>query len=112
VIPRPPAGLKATGKKLWQSVLNDYELSDAERHVLELAAIAADRMTMAQAEIDANGLLLEGRYGPRLNPAVPIERDSRAAVLAHLRALGVVNPSDLPARDSHTPGPKPKGIRR
>jgi len=87
--------------------MTDYDLSGAELAVLALACQAADRSEQARAEIDELGITVAGRYGPRLNPAVPIERDARAAVVANLRALGVVNPASMPTRDEHTPGRKP-----
>lgn len=91
--------------------MDEHECSASEEHILELAAIAADRAAQARAEIDRDGITVAGRYGPRLNPAIPVERDARAAVLAHLRALGVVNPAEMPIRDDHTPGPKPRRRR-
>lgn len=110
--PKAPDGLHDAGRALWRSVLAEYELSRAELHVLELACQAADRGAQAHAEVERLGITVEGRYGPRLNPAVPILRDAQAAVVANLRALGVVNPAEPPPYDPHRPGPKPKGARR
>jgi hypothetical protein len=40
-------------------------------------------MKQAQAAIEADGLIVDGKQ----HPAVPIERDSRTAMLAALKAL-------------------------
>lgn len=108
----PPAGLGEAGAALWRTTLAEYELSGPEQAVLALACQAADRAAEARAAIDASGgVVVTGRYGPRLNPGVAAEKDARAAVLVNLRALGVVNAPELSTRDRSTPGPKPS-VRR
>ena len=103
--------LGKAGKALQAAVLADYELTEAEQAVLIQACEAADRAASAKAQVDRDGVTLEGRYGPRIHPAAAVERDARAAVLRSLVALGVVDRRQPTVRDLHTPGPKP-GARR
>lgn len=108
---RAASGLRKAGRALWRAVLADYALSAAELRVLDHACQAADRAAEAKAEVDRDGVTVEGRYGPRIHPAAAVERDARAAVLRALKDLGVVDRREPGRRDDHTPGPKP-GARR
>lgn len=88
-IPRPSAHLGSAGRKLHNDVLKLFELEANDMHVLDAACIAADRAESARIVVERDGILTEGRYGPRTNPAVLIERDSRAAMLRALTMLGL-----------------------
>jgi P27 family predicted phage terminase small subunit len=86
----PPKHLSAESKKLWRSVLADYELEPRHEAVLLAALEALDRMRQAQALIAAEGLTVLDRYGTaKAHPAVVIERDSRTAFLRAMRELGL-----------------------
>jgi phage terminase small subunit len=87
--PTAPRGLSARSRRLWRD-LNDlyaFELHDLE--LLELALGALDRAREAKALLDAEGLVVKGRYGARTHPAVAIERDSRLAAARLFRELGI-----------------------
>jgi hypothetical protein len=65
--------------------------------VLEQAARCLDRIEQARRQVDAEGITVEGRYGPRVNPAAMVERDQRALLVRLLRQLGLeqeATPSD------------------
>jgi phage terminase small subunit len=88
----PPAHLKAEGSALFSAVLAEFELNPAETELLAAACVALDRMTEARALLDRDGLVVEGRAGPRAHPACMVERDSRVAfdrILARLHLTGV-----------------------
>jgi len=86
---RPPVHLGPAGRRLWRAVLAGYRLAATERAILQAGCEALDRQAEARALIDAEGLIIEGRYGPRAHPALAIERDARLALVRTLRALGV-----------------------
>lgn len=105
----PPDGLGPAGRHLWRAVLEDYAPTPSEVVVLIAACQAADRVAQAKAAIDAEGIVIEGRYGSRAHPAVAIERDSRIAMLRCLRELGL-EPSTAP--NSHRGSSSfPRGAR-
>ncbi len=88
---RPPARLSAEGRKLWRDIVAEYAIGDpAGLAILGSTCEALDRMRDAQKEIKRDGSTTLDRFGQRkVHPAVLIERDSRAAVLAGLKALNL-----------------------
>lgn len=101
----PPSHLSTEAKALWRSLATEHEIDDAAGLLLLCTALEAfDRMRQSQAMIKAHGVAITDRYNQvKANPAVAAERDSRAAMLASLKALNL----DMePLRDS--PG-RPSG---
>jgi hypothetical protein len=49
-LPRPPRGLKAPGRRLWNAVLTDFELRADELVVLAHAAHLQDQISILEAE--------------------------------------------------------------
>lgn len=86
---RAPVGLGLDGKRLWHSVLDDFELEDWQLAILRSACESADRVAEARAEVKRDGITVEGRFGPRAHPALAVERDSRTALLRALRELSL-----------------------
>ena len=87
---KPPKHLSTEARRLWRSILEDYELERRHEMVLTTALEALDRMRQAQALIEAEGLTTVDRYGGRKpHPAVAIEKDSRIAFLRAMRELGL-----------------------
>ena len=74
----------------------DYELGDAAGLALLRAACEAfQRAQEARKLIDRDGAVIIDRFGqPKPHPAVNIERDSRAQLIATLRALKL-EPGDV-----------------
>lgn len=88
---RPPARLSAEARNFWTDVIRDYDISDAAGLRLLLTACQSlDRMRQAQKLVDKHGILVRDRFGQlQRSPAVTVERDARAAMLAALRALNL-----------------------
>jgi len=94
-----PAGLSVAARSWWKKLLAEYQIEDgAGLLLLENAMQAFDRMHQASDLIAKHGAVTVDRFGQlRPNPACTIERDSRAAMLAALKALNL----DLePLRDA------------
>ena len=86
----PPKHLSSASRKLWRSVLADYELERWHEAVLQTALEALDRMRQAQAQLAEDGLTTVDRYGGvKAHPLFVVERDSRAAFLRAMRELGL-----------------------
>jgi hypothetical protein len=89
VVPKPPTGLKAAGRKLWSSVLGDFELDDHEVPLLLEACRTIDVLNALDALVGREGLMSETSQGPRVHPAVAEARAQRIALARLLAALRV-----------------------
>jgi hypothetical protein len=86
---RPPAGLKAAGRKLWTSVLADFELDNHEMVLLLEACRTIDVLNALDELVGAEGLMSETSQGPRVHPGVAEARNQRIALARILAALRV-----------------------
>ena len=85
-IPRPPAGTRAAGKRLWTSILDRYELEEHELALLVEMVRTVDVLTVLDATVREEGAVIGGgESGPKVHPAVVEARQQRQA-LARLRA--------------------------
>jgi hypothetical protein len=89
-VPQPPPNLGPAGVTLWQSIMSEYDISDAGgRALLEQCAFAYDRAERLRAEIDAAGEIIRGARGPREHPGLRGELAARAFVVRTLQRLGI-----------------------
>lgn len=100
--PKPPTGLGASGKKLWNRIqgdlLDDQELDERETAVLEEAAKQAETNADLAKAIKRDGVMIEGAAGQtRLNAAVVELRNGRLAVARLLSQLDLNLTDDTPA---------------
>ena len=88
--PQPPAHLAKRGKKLWKSVVENYDLEQHHRDLLQSACEQLDRADSARREIEEHGVILLDRFQQRKqNPAVEVERQAHATFLRCLREMGL-----------------------
>jgi P27 family predicted phage terminase small subunit len=84
--------------------VDDYTIRDEAGLLLLATALEAfDRMRQAQQAIAKDGATFRDRFGQiRVNPATTVERDSRAGMMAALKALNLdLEPlHDRPGRPS------------
>ncbi|MFN8585971.1 MAG: terminase [Dehalococcoidia bacterium] len=65
--PRAPAGLKASGRRLWRSVVGPWELDEHEAQLLLEACRTADQLDELFAVVNEHGATLpDGRVRPAL----------------------------------------------
>ena len=88
---RPPKGLSPLGRTWWHRLVVEYGISDAGGELLlEQALRCLDRAEQARAVFDREGVTTtDSRGRPKTHPACAVERDSRAGMLAALRALNL-----------------------
>lgn len=88
-IPKAPRGLRSSGRALWVSVLNDYELDEHEEVMLRECCRTADSIDALQAVVDSEGVLSESSQGVRAHPALVELRQQRVAFARLLTALRI-----------------------
>lgn len=88
---RAPAGLSSEARKLWQDVIDDFEIDDAGGlAVLRQLCEALDRLRQCQAAITKEGVTVKGYRGqPRPHPLLKTEAECRRQMLACYRALNL-----------------------
>jgi P27 family predicted phage terminase small subunit len=88
---KPPSHLSKEAKKIWAELLSEYDITDAAGlRILRVALESFDRAQAARQTIDKDGMTTTDKFGQiKPHPLLPIERDSRAAFLAGLKALNL-----------------------
>jgi len=84
--PRAPAGLAATGRRLWRSVLDEYDLDTHEELLLREACRCADRLdALAEIAGASTAVVTNGKGDQAPHPAI-VESRQQAIVLSRLLA--------------------------
>lgn len=86
-----PKHLSGEAAKIWKEILVEYSIDDAAGlRILRVALESFDRAQAIREAIDKDGLTVIDKAGQiKSHPLLPIERDSRAAFLAGLKALSL-----------------------
>jgi hypothetical protein len=75
---KPPDGLDAAGRRLWDSVTATFVLGAGEVEILRQACRTSDEITSLEAELRGSSLVVAGYAGqPRPNPLLKIIQDHR-----------------------------------
>lgn len=88
-VPKPPSGLKRSGRSLWTAVLTDFDLSEHEVTVLREACRTADSIDLLQTTVDNDGVMSESSQGIRVHPALVELRQQRITFARLLAAMRV-----------------------
>lgn len=97
-IPAPPTGTKASGRRLWRSVLGRYELEEHELALLREAVRCADLLDDLAAVVAKDGpMLLNSRGDVVAHPAVVEARQARVTLTRLVASLRLPEeaPGDL-----------------
>lgn len=88
---KAPTHLSKEARTLWDKLLKEYDIEDeAGLLILQTAMEAFDRMREAQKVIKTDGMMVTDRFDQKkAHPLTTVERDSRAAMLAALKALNL-----------------------
>lgn len=104
-IPKPPTGLRRSGRALWRAVLRDFELDEHERATLLQACRLADVCDTLARTIEAEGIMSESSQGGRVHPAVVELRQQGIALARLMTALRIPAGEDTGAgRTQSRPG--------
>jgi phage terminase small subunit len=89
-MPKAPKHLRASTRKWFNSVMEDYDLDEHHIKLLTLAGEAWDRGQQAREVIDRDGQTFTDRFGqPKVRPEIGIERDSRIGFARLLREMAL-----------------------
>lgn len=80
-----PPGLASSGRRLWRSVVADYELDCHEELLLLEACRCVDRLDALAGQVTGSVLTTNGRGEPVAHPAV-VEARQQSLTLARLLA--------------------------
>jgi hypothetical protein len=70
-VPRAPAGTKASGRRLWASILAEYELEEHELALLKEMVRTVDMLDDLAGIVGRDGPIARGPgLGPRAHPAL------------------------------------------
>lgn len=92
--PKPPSGLRRSGRTLWRAVVTDYELDEHEKTILREACRTADSLDALQVQLDNDGVMSESSQGARVHPALVELRQQRIAFARLLTALRIPQGED------------------
>ncbi len=88
-IPKPPVGLRKSGRALWHAVLTDWALDEHEETLLREACRTADLLDALQDQLERDGLMSESSQGSRVHPAAAELRQQRIAFARLMTALRI-----------------------
>jgi hypothetical protein len=105
-VPPAPAGSKTSGKRLWRSILAEYELEEHETALLREMVRTVDQLDQLQAVVERDGPMVAGPgLAKRVHPALVEARQLRITLARLAAALR------LPAGEEDTDDAK-QGTRR
>lgn len=85
--PKPPADLRAPGRRLWDSISGEYELDEHELALLVEVVRTVDLCEILEARVRADGPLVDTPQGLKAHPAAVEARQQRIALARLLAAL-------------------------
>jgi hypothetical protein len=87
---QPPRKLGASGLELWTKVQSEFAIQDCGGIELLLqCCLASDRADALAARIDADGEVIETKFGLKAHPCLKDELAARAFIVRTLQRLGL-----------------------
>ena len=85
--PKPPTGTRQPGRRLWESIVSEYDLDEHELALLVEAVRTVDLCDQLEAAVRRDGPLVDSPQGMKAHPAVVEVRQQRIALARMLAAL-------------------------
>jgi hypothetical protein len=85
--PKPPSGLRAPGRRLWEAIAGQYELDEHEVALLVETVRTVDLCEKLEERVRADGPLVDTPQGLKAHPAAVEARQQRIALARLLAAL-------------------------
>jgi len=93
-VPAAPPGSTAAAKRLWASVVDDYELEPHEMVLLAQACRTVSLLDHLDAEVRRDGAMVESPQGRKAHPAAVEARQQSIALARIVAALRLPMGSD------------------
>ena len=88
--PQPPRPLNTAGLALWRAIQSEYDIWDhGGVELLMQCAECADRLAMLSARIEADGIIIDTKTGPRPHPLLKDEVANRNFLARTIEKLGL-----------------------
>jgi hypothetical protein len=84
---KPPDGLRAPGRRLWDAITGDYDLDEHELVLLREAARTVDLCEELETDLRRDGATIESPQGKKAHPAAVEVRQQRIALARLMAAL-------------------------
>ncbi len=107
---KPPTGSKAAGRRLWASVVDEYELDEHETALLVEAVRTVDLLADLDAAVRRDGALVASPQGVKAHPAAVEARQQRIALARILASLRLPS-GDEGDRKAGARPPRRVGVR-
>jgi hypothetical protein len=92
-LPEPPVPLGEPGRRLWDQIMGECNLTDLGCELLLEACQARDRAESLRVQIDASGEMLQTARGLKENPLLKLELQTKAFVTRTLHKLAISEPT-------------------
>ena len=86
-MPSPPEGTRAPGRRLWSSIVTEFELDEHEAALLVEAVRTVDLLDLLDAAVRRDGPMVDSPQGLKAHPAAVEARQQRIALARLLAAL-------------------------
>ncbi len=86
-IPKPPSGTRASGRRLWASIVTVFELKEHELALLRETVRTVDTLDRLDALVRADGGMIDTPNGVKVHPGLVEARQLRIALARLLAAL-------------------------
>lgn len=100
---KAPTGTGPAGKRLWLSIVNEFELDEHELSLLREAVRTVDLLDELDRAVKADGVIIDSPQGRKAHPAAVEARQQRIALARLLAALRMPS-GDETARPQHRVG--------
>ena len=81
--------LEKQEKQVYDYLAEKYKLKDDQLMLARMIATSWSHMLKAEAEIERDGVTIDGRYGKRSHPGNTVIKDCKGQILAALKQLNL-----------------------
>ena len=105
----PPKSLRKQGKKLWEDIVNGWEIQPEQAVLLQDLCESQDRITELSSLLRAEGQVIQDRFGaPKPHPAAALLKGEVGNFTRLYKALALEVPGESDVRPGRPDGWQPE----